>query len=119
MIEGLHKNGYSVLRDEIITKALFFSRKITTFSMLEELNELHAMFCYSQQELNTTSDEKLIIISQLIINKMREFIYDMGEYGVNDDALSSFLNLLEQFQLSIDNGSGNVIPVAGVVQNVR
>jgi len=100
-------NLYFSLREEIIENSLSFSRKITAFAMLEELSDLHAMFCYSQQELSNTKDDTLIIISHHIINKLREFVDDMGEYGVDDDSLAAFLNLTERFQSAIRNKSNS------------
>lgn len=98
MYKEPNNNLYYNLRDEIIKNSLSFSRKITAFAMLEELSDLHAMFCYTQHELSVAKDEKLIIISHHIINKLREFIDDMGEYGVDDESLTNYLDLTERFQ---------------------
>jgi hypothetical protein len=103
--EPNHDDLYDSLREEIIENSLSFSRKITAFAMLEELSDLHAMFCYSQQELSDTKDDKLIIISHRIINKLREFVDDMGEYGIDDHSLATFLELTERFQSVIKNQS--------------
>jgi len=93
-------NLYHNLREQIIENSLSFSRKITAFAILEELGDLHAMFSYSRQELSIASDEKLIILSHRIINKLREFVLDMVDYGVDDEALTSFFELTLHFQLA-------------------
>ncbi len=94
---------YYSLREDIIKSSLLFCRKITTFAMLEELSDLQAMFCYSEQELSKVSDDKLIIISNLIINKLREFVCDMGEYDVDDTSIDKFFDLIDKFQDIIKN----------------
>lgn len=89
---------YYLQREEIVATALSFSRKITAFALLEELSELHAVFSYSLSELNTVNDDKLILISHLIVNKIAEFIDDMSEYGIDHESLDTFLILLDRFQ---------------------
>ena len=96
---------YNALRDDLIRNALSFCRKITTFAILEELSDLHASFCYSEQELSKSNDDKLLIISHHIINKLREFVYDMGEYGVNEESLNEFFKLIKRFQSVIQEES--------------
>ncbi len=98
MYKEENSNLYNSLREEIIKYSLLFCRKITTFAMLEELSDLHASFCYSEQELSKANDDKLIIISHHIINKLREFVDDMAEYDVNDDSLNNFFELIKRFQ---------------------
>lgn len=88
---------YFLQREEIVATALSLSRKITAFTLLEELSDLHAVFSYSLSELKTINDDKLILIAHLIVNKIAEFIDDMGEYGIKDYDLSHFLQKLENF----------------------
>ena len=103
MYDEPDQNLYYALREEIIKNALSFSRKMTAFAMLEELSDVQAMFCYSQQELTNAKDERLILISHLIITKFREFLDDMSEYGVDEYALTSFFDLTERFQTAVDS----------------
>jgi hypothetical protein len=101
MYKEANSNLYNSLRDDLIRNSLSFCRQITTFAMLEELSDLHASFCYSAQELSKANDDKLLIISHHIINKLREFVNDMGEYGINDESLNEFFKLIKRFQSAI------------------
>jgi hypothetical protein len=90
------------LRDELIKTAVIFSRKITSFALLEDITELQCMG-FSSQELMVNSDQHLIKTCEWVLSKSENFRNDLIDYGIDDILLKEFRNLIDQFKSSLYN----------------
>lgn len=87
----------TLLRNELARNIVRFSRKITSYALLEELTELQGLFCYTYDELIMTSDEKLIEISNQILQKSTEYLTGIAEYGLSNDIILKFKESIAEF----------------------
>jgi hypothetical protein len=87
---------YHELRGQLVKTALIFSRKITAFALLEELIDLQGMFCFSADELVFANDSDLLKKCRLILHKAEEFFKDLEGYDIDQDAVSSFQQMIER-----------------------
>lgn len=94
------------LRDELIKTAVTFSRKITSFALLEDITELQGMG-FSSHELMLNSDLHLIKICELILNKSEDFKNDLIDYGIDDILLKEFHHQIDLFKSSHKNEISN------------
>jgi hypothetical protein len=90
-------NDYAWLRNELAKTTVVFSRKITSFALLEELTDIQGLFCYSFEELFLYTDGRLLVTSRLVLAKTKEYLVNIREYGISHTAISNFQNIIDQF----------------------
>ena len=92
---------YHELREQLVKTALIFSRKITAFALLEELIDLQGMFCFSADELVLANDQDLIKKCGIIANKAEEFLKDLSDYNIDEQAVSSFQQTIDRLSVIV------------------
>jgi len=88
------------LRDELIKITATFSRKITSYALLEDITELQGMG-FSPKELMVNTDQQLLKNCQLVFAKSEDFRNDLVDYGIDSLLLDKFRNQIDQFKTSL------------------
>ena len=90
------------MRDELIRIAESFSRKITSYALLEDIRELQGMG-FSYHELVENDDQHLLRICQMVLSKTEDFLNDLIDYGIDEASLKEFRDKFDQFKTSVYN----------------
>ena len=90
------------LRDVLIQAAASFSRKITSFALLEDITELQGLG-FSSHELLVGNDQHLLKTCQLLLTKSEDFRKDLLDYGIDDLSINEFRDQIDQFKVSVYN----------------
>ena len=88
------------LRDELIKITATFSRKITSYALLEDITELQGMG-FSPKELMVNTDQQLLKNCQLVFAKSEDFRNDLVDYGIDSLLLDKFRNQIDEFKTSL------------------
>lgn len=91
------QNSLQELKSKLIGLAVEASKKFTTFTLVEEMVELQAQFCYSESELAKYNNEILVNKCQLLLKKLTEHVKDLSEYGISDRKLMLLKQTIEDF----------------------
>lgn len=95
---------YQPVKEELVSLASSFCRKITSYALLEEIAELQGM-CFSPQELMRSDDQELIRICHVILSRALDCKNELEEYGIDDMARNIFSDLIERFNSIVNNRS--------------
>jgi len=90
------------LRDVLIKTSASFSRKITSFALLEDITELQGLG-FSSHELLIGDDQHLLKNSQLLLGKSEDFRNDLLDYGIDDISIAEFRDQIDRFRASMYN----------------
>jgi hypothetical protein len=90
------------LRDVLIQTAASFSRKITSFALLEDITELQGLG-FSSHELLVGDDQRLLKTCQLLLTKSEDFKKDLMDYGIDGKTIDEFRDQIDQFKISVYN----------------
>jgi hypothetical protein len=101
-IEG-ESGAYSQIRDELINSTIYVSRKITTYSLLEELTDIQGVFCYTREELINSDDEKLLKKAKTLLDYCKLYKLDIEYSGIEHSSIVTLTNAIEHFYLLIEN----------------
>lgn len=88
------------LRDLLIHTAASFSRKITSFALLEDITELQGLG-FSPHELLVGNDDHLLKTCQLLLDKAEHFRADLLDYGLDELKIDGFRDQMDQFKMSV------------------
>jgi hypothetical protein len=92
-------SNYNAVKENLIRVIISISRKITAYSLLEELTDIQGLFCFSYEELSQESDEKLIEKSRNLNQYVFHYKQELLDYGIDDLIENKLCDLTEQFQL--------------------
>jgi hypothetical protein len=84
---------------KLIKLAVESSKNLTTFALLEEINDLHGQFCYSEAELHKYNNEVLVMKCLLLFKKLTEHRTDLLDYGINESKLMQFKETIEDLRV--------------------
>jgi hypothetical protein len=93
---------YNFSREQLVKITMFFSRKLTTFGLLEEQVDLQGNCCLPN-ELSLISDESLLDKCELIISQAQKFLRDLSEYGIDEDSIRSYRYMINDFKILVTN----------------
>jgi len=92
-------SDYNQLKKELINVSLTISRKITAYSLLEELTDVQGMFCYTYEELDQESDDRVIKKCQNLLQFVLKFNEELLDYNIDNNLGLKLRSLIDQFQL--------------------
>lgn len=96
------ESDFLTLKEDLIVLASSCCRKLTSYSLLEDIKELQGMF-FSPDELHLLSDAELLRICEQISDKYTEYRKDLADYGINDSCIDNLQKLTDRFQTLLKN----------------
>jgi hypothetical protein len=94
--------SFAGLRDDLVHSALIISRKITTYSLLEEMTYTHGVYCYTFEELSDGSDVTLLTKCSDLLKFIEVYRRDLTDYGIDLLVEGNFRNLKDHFQSAME-----------------
>lgn len=95
--------SFAKAREELIDSIIFVSRKITAYSLLEEITDIQGVFCYSKDELIISDNEKLITYARALRDYIKLQKIDLDCFGIEQPSLDILINAIEYFNMCMDN----------------
>jgi NTP pyrophosphatase (non-canonical NTP hydrolase) len=94
--------NYNRLKNDLIKVALSVSRKVTAYSLLEELTDVLGLFCFTYDELSTAADEKIRKKCLKLLQFILSYKTELMDYGIDMDLENNFRDLLDQFSTIVE-----------------
>jgi hypothetical protein len=91
-----------LLKEDLIKVVLSISRKVTAYSLLEELTDIQGMFCYTYEELSQATDEKILKKCQNILQFILKYNKELIDYGIDANLEKNLRDLTDQFHLVLE-----------------
>jgi hypothetical protein len=107
--------NYNLLKEDLIKVVLSISRKVTAYSLLEELTDIQGMFCYTYEELSQATDEKILKKCQNLLQFILKYNKELIDYGIDANLEKNLRDLTDQFHLVLE--TKNIYTETSVASN--
>jgi hypothetical protein len=108
-------SNYNLLKEDLLKVVLSVSRKVTAYSLLEELTDIQGMFCYTYEELSQATDEKILKKCQNLLQFILKYNKELFDYGIDVDLEENLRHLTDQFHLILE--TKNIYTETSVANN--